>query len=178
MKKNIQENCNRNTIFFATVFMLLLILPLFSNAQTGKTDFAGDWTFNAEKSTPQGAQGGGGPRMGGNFVVTQDANSLTVVRTRTGQDGQPTTTTMKYTLDGKESINTSARGDSKSVATWTPDGKSLSIETTRTMDMNGETMTIKSKEVWNLTDPKTLIVISTRQGQDGEVKSDLVYEKK
>jgi GTPase involved in cell partitioning and DNA repair len=178
MKKNIQENCNRNTIFIATVFMLLLIFPLFSNAQTGKTDFAGDWTFNAEKSTPQGGQGGGGPRMGGNVVVTQDANTLTVVRTRTGQDGQETTTTMKYTLDGKESINTSPRGDSKSVATWSSDGKTVSIATTRTFEMNGESRTMQSTEVWKLTDPKTLIVTSTRQGQDGEVKSDLVYDKK
>jgi len=61
--------------------------------------------------------GGGGMRMGGgNFVATQEANLLTVVRTRTGQDGQPTTITMKYTLDGKESVNTSPRGDSKSIA--------------------------------------------------------------
>jgi len=95
---------------------------------------------------------------GGNFVATQEANLLTVVRTRTGQDGQPSTTTMKYTLDGKESINTSPRGDSKSVAKWSADGKTLTIETSRTMDMNGESRTMKSTEVWALTDAKTLTV--------------------
>jgi Tol biopolymer transport system component len=158
--------------------MLLLVFPVFSYAQSGKANFAGDWTLNAEKSTqPQGGQGA--MRMGGgNFVVTQDANTLTVVRTRTGQDGQPTTTTMKYTLDGKESVNTSARGESKSFAKWSPDGKSLSIETTRTMDINGESRSMKSTEVWKLTDSKTLTVASTRQGPDGEVKTDLVYDKK
>lgn len=161
--------------------MLTLIAPFLINAQAGKINFTGDWTLNTEKSTmPQGGPGGGGGmRMGGgNFVATQEANVLTVVRTRTGQDGQPTTSTMKYTLDGKESINTSPRGDSKSVATWSSDGKSLTIVTTRTMDMNGESRTMKSTEVWTLTDAKTLSVASTRQGPNGDVKSNMVYEKK
>ena len=106
--------------------ILVLIAPVITNAQAGKANFSGDWTLNAEKSTvPQGGQGGGMRMGGGNFVATQDANLLTVVRTRTGQDGTPTTTTTKYTLDGKESINASPRGDSKSVATWSADGKSL-----------------------------------------------------
>ena len=176
MKRNYERTLTGCFAIAATTIMILLMLPQISSAQSGKTDFTGDWTFNTEKSTLP--QGGGGARMGGNVVVTQDANTLTVVRTRTGQDGQETTTTMKYTLDGKESINSSARGDSKSVATWSSDGKSVSIATTRTFDMNGETRTMQSTEVWKLTDPKTLTVTSTRQGQDGEVKTDLIYEKK
>jgi Tol biopolymer transport system component len=165
---------------FSLVLMLVLFSPVMINAQAGKASFAGDWTLNAEKSTqPQSGQGGGGMRMGGgNFVATQEANLLTVVRTRTGQDGQPVTTTMKYTLDGKESLNTSPRGDSKSVAKWSADGKSLTIETSRTMDMNGESTTMKSTEIWVLTDPKVLTVSSTRQSPNGEVKSTMVYDKK
>lgn len=163
------------------LFVLALIMSgLVVNAQVGKTDFSGTWNLNAEKSIqPQGDQGGGGMRMGGgNFVAKQEANLLTIDRTRTGQDGQSTTTTMKYTLDGKESINTSPRGDSKSVAKWSSDGKSLTIETSRTMDMNGESMTMKSTEAWTLTDAKTLTVASTRQGPNGEVKTTMVYDKK
>jgi dipeptidyl aminopeptidase/acylaminoacyl peptidase len=163
------------------LFVLALIMSgLVVNAQAGKTDFSGTWNLNAEKSIqPQGDQGGGGMRMGGgNFVAKQEANLLTVERTRTGQDGQSTTTTMKYTLDGKESINTSPRGDSKSVAKWSSDGKSLTIETSRTMDMNGESMIMKSTETWTLTDGKTLTVAATRQGQSGEVKTTMVYDKK
>ncbi len=127
---------------------------------------------------PQGDQGGGMRMGGGNFVAKQEANLLNIERTRTGQDGQASTTTMKYTLDGKESINASPRGDSKSVAKWSTDGKSLSIETSRTMDMNGKPTTMKSTEVWKLTDAKTLSVASTRQGPGGEVKTTMVYDKK
>jgi hypothetical protein len=184
MKRNIEKRQFKGSAFmrFLSLSVILALLaPVLVQAQTGKTSFAGDWTLNAEKSTqPQGGQGGGGGmRMGGgNFVATQDANLLTVVRTRTGQDGQPTTSTMKYTLDGKESLNTSPRGDSKSVAAWSSDGKSLNIETSRTMEMNGESTTMKSKEVWTLLDAKTLTITSTRQGPNGEVTNKMVYDKK
>ena len=162
------------------LFVLVLMMAvLVVNAQAGKTNFAGTWTLNAEKSTQPQADQGGGMRMGGgNFVAKQEANLLTVERTRTGQDGQSTTTTMKYTLDGKESINTSPRGDSKSVATWSADGKSLSIETSRTMDVDGKSTIIKSTEAWTLTDTNLLALASERKGPDGEVKTSMVYDKK
>lgn len=184
MKRKIEKHQVNGSAFMRLVsltLMMTFIAPVMTNAQAGKTNFAGDWTLNADKSTqPQGGPGNsGGMRMGGgNFVATQEANLLTVVRTRTGQDGQPVTSTMKYTLDGKESINTSPRGDSKSVAKWSDDGKSLTIETSRTMDMNGESRTMKSTEIWTLTDAKTLTVNSTRQSPNGDVKSNMVYEKK
>jgi hypothetical protein len=159
--------------------VMAFIMPVMVNAQAGKTNFSGNWTMNADKSTmPDGGQGGG-PRMGGgNLVVTQAANALTVERTRTGRDGQPMTTSMKYTLDGKECVNTSPRGESKSIAKWSADGKSLTISTNMKMDFNGEAREMKSSEVWTLTDPKTLSVTSTRTGQNGDVKMTIVYDKK
>jgi hypothetical protein len=183
MKKNVR-NFQINSSFFmrliSLTIMLALITPVMINAQTGKANFAGTWALNAAKSTFSQGQGqGGGQRMGGgNFVATQEANLLTVVRTRTNQNGEATTTTMKYTLDGKESLNTSARGDRKSVATWSADGKTLTIATSRKMDMNGETMTMKSTEVWTLKDAKTLLVQSTSTTPNGERKNTMVYDKK
>lgn len=165
----------------AMVIITFLFMPFSLNAQTGKANFAGNWVLNAEKSTqPQGGGGGGqrGGFGGGDFVAVQEANLLSVTRTRTGQDGTPTTTVLKYTLDGKESINTNPRGDSKSTATWSADGKTFTIATSRTMDMNGESRTMTSSEAWTLTDASTLSVVSTRQGQSGEVKTTMVYNKK
>ena len=182
MKKDIQTFKAKSSLIkrlVAITIMMTVIVPVTLIAQSGKTNLSGNWTLNSEKSTlPQGGQGGGMRMGGGNFVATMENNILTVVRTRTDQDGQSTTSTMKYTLDGKESVNTSPRGDSKSVATWSPDGKSLTIETSRTMEMNGESRTMKSTEVWKLTDEKTLTVSSTRQGPNGEVKANMVYDKK
>jgi len=162
--------------------ILLFIVPAMVNAQ-GKTDFSGSWVMNAEKSNlgaPAGAPGGGGGGGfggrggGGNFVAKQDAATLSVDRTRT-RNGEETTTTTKYTLDGKESVNTTGMGESKSTAKWSADGKSLSITTSRSF--NGNDMT--STEVWTLTDPKTISITSTRPGQDGaEMKTTIVYDKK
>lgn len=147
--------------------MLAIVVPATANAQAGKVNFTGSWVFNAEKSSvPQG----GGPRMAGDITVTQEANLMT--RTRTGQDG--TTRVSKYTLDGKECVNTTARGDSKSTANWSADGKTLKIVTK--FNFNGTERT--STEVWSLTDPKTLSIASTRQTPDGEVKATMIYNKK
>ncbi len=167
------------TRYFSLAVIIAMMIPAVSNAQGGKANFAGTWTLNAEKSTmPQGG-GGGGMRMGGgNFVAVQEANLLTVERTFQNQDGESMKTTMKYTLDGKESINTSQRGDSKSIAKWSADGKTLTIETSSTFDMNGETRTMKSAQAWTLTDANTLAITSTRLDRDGnEVKTTMVYNK-
>jgi len=172
------------------IILAFLAMPFSTYAQAGKANFSGSWTYNAEKSQtgqpqgqpPQGAGQGQGQRMGGfgrgNFDATQEANLLTVVRTRTNQSGETTKTESKYTLDGKESVNTTARGNSKSTATWSADGKTLTIVTKSTFNMNGESREITSKEEWSLTSPTSLSVKSTRTGQNGDVVTTAVYDKK
>lgn len=152
------------------VMSAFIIFPVKINAQGGKADFSGTWTLNEAKSTmPQG--GGGGQRMGGReFTVTQAANLMT--QTRTGQDGTARAT--KYALDGTESVNAFGEFESKSTAKWAADGKSLTITTKSNFNGNERTSTA----VWTLTDAKTLSIVSTRQGQNGEVKATMVYDKK
>jgi len=154
--------------------ILALFMPAMTYAQAGKANFAGNWIRNAEKSDqPQGGGGGGG-FGGGPMTVTQEANLLTVETTRTNQSGETVKTVMKYTLDGKESINTSARGDSKSVVTWSADGKSLNVTTTR--NFNGNDMTTKA--VWTL-EGANLVVKTTMPTQDGTERTmKVVYDKK
>ena len=165
MKKNLS---NLMQLLSLTI-VLALVAPVMIHAQAGKANFSGSWALNTEGSSLP--QGGSGQRMGGsNFTVTQEANLLT--RTRTSQDG--TTRVTKYTLDGKESVNTFGGGESKSTAKWSDDGKTLTIFTKLTFDGNERSST----EVWSLKDAKTLSIVSTRQGQDGEVKTAMVYDKK
>lgn len=164
----------KNFRLFAVILAIALVAPIFAFGQS-KADFSGSWVMNESKSD-QGGGGGGGMRFGGgNFVAKQEANLLTVERTRQNQDGQNVTTTSKYTLDGKETVNSTGRGDSKSTAKWSADGKSLTIVTISSF--NGEER--KSTEEWTLTDAKTLSIVSTRPGRDGgETKSTRVYDKK
>ncbi|HCI55744.1 MAG TPA: hypothetical protein PK910_09465 [Bacteroidales bacterium] len=162
---------------FAFAVIMAFIIPASVKGQA-KPNFSGTWAYNASKSDqPQGQGGGQRAFGGGDFVVKQDANTLTVERTRTTQDGQSVTTTTKYTLDGKETVNTAPGGrggESKSTATWSPDGKSLTIVTTRTFN----DMTMTTKEVWTLTDARTLTITSTSDTPNGQITIKRVYDKK
>lgn len=170
----------------ASVFVISLaavfLLSLSMDAIAQKTNFSGTWAFNESKSTlGQQGQGPGGARFAARqLTVKQEANNLTVDRLRVTQNGEERTTTDKYTLDGKVSINTNPRGgESKSVATWSADGKVLTIVTTRTFERDGQSREMKSTDVWKLSDPKTLSIESTSPGRDGgERKTTLVYDKK
>jgi hypothetical protein len=180
MKKNLMA-------ILSIMVILAFAMPVMTNAQAGKANFAGNWVMNAEKSNlGQAPAGGGGGQGGGRggfgggpLTIKQDANLLTQVRTRTGQDGTSTTTETKVTLDGKETVNTTQRGDSKLTATWSADGKSLTIVTKQTFNMNGESREMVSTAVWSLTDANTLAIKSTRKNQNGEdVTTTMVYDKK
>jgi hypothetical protein len=179
MKKNVVKlqilpaHCMQ---LISLAFMLVLfLLPVGINAQGAKTNFAGSWAFNASKSN---LGEGRGFRNATQMTVTQAGNNLSVDRVRTNRDGEAVTTTDKYTLDGKESVNTAGMGPSKTIVTWSTDGKALNFAITRTFDRNGETMEFKSTEVWTLTDPSTLSVLTTSVFQDNEMKTTSVYDKK
>ncbi len=183
-------------VLSAMIMLAFLAMPLSLNGQTGKANFSGNWTLNADKSDmgggpggpggpPQGQPGQGGPpqgaRMGGfggDFAAKQEANLLTVERTITRPGGESVTTTSKYTLDGKESVNSTGRGESKSTATWSADGKTLKITTSRTFDMGGESRTMNSNEEWTLTSQNTLSIKTTMTTPMGERTTTMVYDKK
>jgi dipeptidyl aminopeptidase/acylaminoacyl peptidase len=164
----------------AVAVMLALIIPVTANAQ-GKPNFAGNWTLNAEKSTqPQGGQGGGGARMGGgaaNMTVTQDATTLTIESTRANRDGGTAPVTTKYTLDGKETTSTSNFGDSKSTATWAPDGKTLKVIIKRTFERDGQSTTMTTTEEWTMAG-NNLQVKRTATTPNGDRVTTSVYDKK
>ena len=174
--KNLQVTRSYSMRFITLSIMIsLFILPVKMNAQGAKANFSGSWALNESKSN---LGEGRGFRSASQMKVTQDGNNLSVDRVRTNQNGEATTTTEKYTLDGKESVNTSTRGTSKTVVKWSADGKALNFAVSRTFERNGETTEMKSTEVWTLTDAKTLSVLSTFTMPDGERKTTLVYDKK
>ncbi|HEX2919907.1 MAG TPA: hypothetical protein VHO50_01955 [Bacteroidales bacterium] len=173
----------KNLLKSFTLIAIMIMVPVICQAQA-KPNFTGTWTFNAEKSklpeAPAGGGGfggGGGMRMGGgDMVITQDANLLTVETTRPGRDGgDPVKSTVKYTLDGKESVNAGGMGgERKSTATWSADGKSLKIATT--MDFGGNAFT--TNEEWSLVDG-VLYQKRTMPGMDGgETTTTMAYSKK
>jgi hypothetical protein len=167
-----------NRLKFTTVLVALFYLILNSTfAQQVSTNFTGTWAYNESKSN----QGESGFRMAAlKLVITQDASNLTLERTRVRQSGEEMTTNEKYSLDGKECTNTVfGTTTKKSTVTWAADKKSMTISSKMVFDMNGESMEIKTVEIWKLADAnKSLIIDSSSTSSRGETKVTLVYDKK
>jgi hypothetical protein len=175
----------------ALLMMAAAIMMISAGAINAQENFAGKWTFNESKSNlgqaPAGggggqgqAQGRGGFRMGASEMdITQQGNTLSVARTRQGRDGQSTVTTEKYDLTGKVSENPAMNNTRKSTVTWSADKKVMTIASTTTLSMQGQTRDMKSTEVWKLSDGgKVLTIESINTTQAGEMKTTLVYDKK
>lgn len=152
-----------------TVAAVLTSLALHSAVGQAKPNFSGSWKINTEKSDPMGGGGGGGGggmNMGA-LVITQTATDLTTEQTFGDQVRKAS-----YYLDGRESTNPGRSGDAKSKASW--EGNSLVIETTSMMGEN----TVTTKSVRSLSDDgKTMTVVTTRPGPNGETTRKTVYDK-
>ncbi len=179
-----KTNYTNQQVVSLLISLTLILLPLGLSGQGKKADFAGSWAYNKEMSNagqPQGERPGvqgRGSFGGGDFIVKQESNLLTVERTISAPDGTTSTSASKYTLDGKECLNSSRMGESKSTAAWSADGEKLTIKTTRTINRGGESRTVTSTEIWSLSDPKTLKVEMTMPSPQGERKMTSVYTKK
>lgn len=158
-------------------FLVAAVLCMATTGMFAQTNFAGTWAFNESKSNFGDSQF----RFAAtSMVVTQDANTLTVESTMPGRDGGEMKTSAKYTLDGKVSENPMFNTTRKSTVTWSADKTSLTIASTMTFDMGGETREMKSTETWKLSDGgKLLSIESVRLGRDGgEMKTTAAYDKK
>jgi hypothetical protein len=178
----------KTNVKLSSMFLMAAAVMMISAASvSAQENFSGKWAFNESKSNlgqqPQGGgqgQGRGGFRMGASELnITQQGNALTVARTRQGRDGQPAVTTEKFDLTGKVSENAMMNNTRKSTITWSSDKKIMTISSTMTMDMQGQSREIKSTEIWKLTDGgKALTIESINNTPNGEMKTTLFYDKK
>jgi hypothetical protein len=156
-----------------SIVLLLISAGLFAQA-----NFSGTWAFNESKSNFGESQF----RFAATTIVAvQDAKLLTVETTRPGRDGQEMKSTAKYNLDGTVSENTGFNNTvRKSTVTWSADKSSITIASTMTFDMNGETRTMNSSETWKLSEGgKMLLLDNVMPGRDGaEMKTTVAYDKK
>jgi hypothetical protein len=175
MIKSFTSNLKRLSLMAGTG--LIIFLCSTSMYAQNSVNFSGTWAFNESKSKL-----GDSPfRMNATtLVVKHDGNILTDERTQAGFDGGEMKTTQNLTLDGKVCENTGMMDSkSKSIVTWSADKKSITIATTMTFDMGGDSREMKTSETWKLGDDnKTLLIESVFAAPDGEMKTSLVYDKK
>jgi len=158
------------------IFVLLASTGLVI-AQDGKVNFAGEWTFDKDKSElPSGRSGRRGRMAATKMVVKQEQNKLIVESFRTNRDGEETSSTATYTLDGEECKNETMNRISISTAEWSDDGKSLEIFSEMNFSRNGREFTMESETTWSLKDGN-LILESMRSTPRGDMESKMVYKK-
>lgn len=158
-------------VLFSTAVLMLISAGLFAQA-----NFAGTWGFNESKSNFGESQFRFAATT---MVVTQAGNVLTVESTMPGRDGGEMKTTSKYNLDGTLSENPMFNTTRKSTAAWSADKSSLTISSTMTFEMDGQSREMKSTETWKLAEGgKVLMLENVRPGRDGEMKTTVAYDKK
>jgi hypothetical protein len=151
-------------------------LSLLSGSVFAQPNFSGSWALNESNSTL-----GDGPRMSvSSMTVNQEEGLISIDLVRPSFEGGNVSSSEKYTLDGKESVNKGMMDSSvKTITTWSDDKKELTFAKTILFDMNGETMEFKITDVWSSSDDgKTLTVKSAMTSQMGDSNQVLVYDKK
>jgi hypothetical protein len=149
------------------VFFLFaaLLVSVFVSAQG--VDFSGSWKLNSSKSK-LGDQFSMAPKE---IIVIQKGNDLSVEKHSSFQD-QDFTTNDKFTLDGKECVNTGWRdSQKKSTAVW--NDKSLKIVSKIPMRDSGE-MTIT--EVYKM-DGGNMVIETSASSSFGDFSETMVYDK-
>jgi hypothetical protein len=170
-----RQNSDRTARPLILVGLFILFFAQVS-AQNGTINFSGNWALNESKSKL-----GDGPfkMAASTLTVKQEKNNLSIERVMSGPDGQEMKMTAKYTMDGKECVNSGMMEmKTKSTVTWSDDKISITISSITFFSMNGDNMEMKATEIWKLEGEKVLKIQSVNDSPDGEIKTSLVYDKK
>jgi hypothetical protein len=151
----------RTSAFLALAFLIS------AAGASAAPNFSGDWKLNPARS-----KYGQFPAPSAlTRKIQQVGPVLSMSTTQKGAQGE-VTTELKYTTDGKPSVNKLATGDTQGVARW--DGDHLVIESAREVQ-GGQA---KQKETWSLSDGgKTLTIVTHVTVPQGEFDVTQVLEK-
>ena len=112
--------------------------------------------------------------------IAGHADFLTVDVASESADGALVTRQEKLTFDGKESESTFVGSPrEKSTARWSDDGQTMTVNSVKSFDTNGEKADFKVTEVWKLiNDGKSISVqVNSSSISGGENTMKLVYDK-
>ncbi len=153
----------KKIIFILAAFALTL--SSFAQAP----DFSGKWKLNSAKSK-LGDQFSMAPAT---VSIVQKGNDFSIEKV-SDFGGQEFTLSEKYTLDGKECVNTGWQDSQrKSTAVWSADKKSLKITSKLSIGDGGD-MTII--EVYKM-DGANMVIESSSSSSFGDMAETMAYDK-
>lgn len=159
-------------------------LALTSVAFADHANFVGTWVLDKSKSEGGGGFGGGGggqQRPDITRVITAAGDTLNVADTITAPDGQSRQRNQTMKTDGKpaEMQMGGQGGTATAKASWSEDGKTLKVETDRTVNFGGQEGRIHTVSTWSLSpDGSTLTIESASETPRGQQRSKQVFQKK
>jgi len=150
--------------------LFLLIAIMTSILITGQVpDFSGSWKLNSSLSKLN-AEFSFAPAE---IIVTQSGNDLKVEKHSSFQ-GEDFTINDKFTLDGKECVNTGwQNSEKKSTAVWSDDKNSLKISTKLMMGDGGE---MSITETFKM-DKKNMVIETSASSSYGDMTETMCYDK-
>lgn len=153
----------KKIILFSTAILITAI------AASQGLDLTGTWKLNTSKSK-LGDQFSMAPKE---ILIAQKDNDLNIEKHSSFQE-QEYTTKDKYTLDGKECVNTGWQdSQKKSTVLWADDKQSLKITSKMNIGDGGE-LTIT--EVYKI-DGANMVIESTASSSYGDLSETMVYDK-
>lgn len=179
--------CQRNVTILTgkkTVLLLTAVFFILTSTAQNHANFSGEWKLNVSKSEinlfPLCIFGGGDRMRSKTMKIAGHAGFLTVDVASEAHDGALVTRQEILTFDGKESVATFVGSPrEKSTARWSADGQTLTVNSVRSFNTNGEKADFTVTEVWRLTnDGKSISVqVNSRSISGGENKMRLIYDK-
>lgn len=149
--------------------MLAAPLWLVSTRAQAAPNFSGEWKLNAAKSD-FGATAAQAPAVLTRSIKHNDP-MLEIATYSKGAQGE-VRTQLKYSTDGKESVNKLPNGDAKGTAKW--QGDRLVIVSTR----NAQGTEIKQADTWTLSEGGKILTVATHLTlPQGEFDLKYVFEK-
>ena len=154
--------------FTSSALRSALLLSAMAVSAFAKPNLSGTWKLDVAKS-----EFGSLPAPATmTRVITHADPSLTVKTTQSGDRG-PFTSELKYTTDGKESVNATRVGEVKSFVAW--DGDTLVVKYKVKNPNAGE---FDIEERWDLTDGgKGMVVTSKLTGGPEPISRKLIFTK-
>ena len=174
------------TTFAGKKWVMLLTAGFFTltSIAQDRANFSGEWKLNESKSELVREQFPlcifGGDRMRSKTMkIAGHADFLTVDVASSSPDGALVTRQEKLIFDGKEREATFVGSPrDRSTARWSHDGQTMTVNSVRSFDTNGETADFKVTEVWKLiNDGKSISVQVNSSSTSGENTMTLVYDK-
>ena len=174
------------TTFAGNKWVMLLTAGFFTltSMAQDRANFSGEWKLNESKSElvaqfPLCIFGGGDRMRSKTMKIAGHADFLTVDVASSSPDGALVTRQEKLTFDGKESEATFVGSPrEKSTARWSDDGQTMTVNSVKSFDTNGEKADFKVAEVWKLiNDGKSISVQVNLSATSGGNTMKLVYDK-